>query len=123
MEKDAHSGLIETLTREALSRFPVPQGARVQCLLVHHDKLVLLPKSSPLRKHYKLYEYPSRREFSTLRGTKYNLHIDTSGSELYLTVLPQATSQMYSLPYKITKGHLTFGHPKTLWVCGSALRK
>jgi hypothetical protein len=123
MKNVAHNDLIEILTREALSRFHVPQGARVQCFLVHHDKLVLLPQSSPLRKHYKLYEYPSRKVFHALRGTKYDLRIDTSGSELYLTVLPQATSQTHSLRYKVTKGHLTFERPKTLWVCGSPLRK
>ncbi len=116
MKNEAHHDLIESLTREALSRFRVPAGARVQCLLFHHNKCVLLPKTSPLRKRYRLYEYPSRKEFSTLKGTKYDLLVDTDASELYLTMFPQR--ELRSIQYKFTRGRLVFGQPQNIWVCG-----
>lgn len=120
MKNEAHNDLIETLTREALSRFHVPSGARVQCFLIHHDKLILLPKFSPLRKRYRLYEYPSRKEFSALKGTKYDLLVNTGTSELYLTMFPQR--ELRSIQYKFTRGRLVFGQPQNIWVCSPSAR-
>jgi hypothetical protein len=122
MKNEAHHDLIESLTREALSRFRVPAGARVRCFLIHHDKLVLLPKASPLRKRYRLYEYPALNEFKALKGTKYALLIDTGASELELSMFPQG-ELCYSIPFKFTRGRLVFGQPQKVFVCGSPTRK